>query len=288
MPRAARLVVRFAPSGLSHRSKANLRHCRNLALAAFCLLTVAILSAQSNTTAGLAGVGAGAALASSSQNGTTPSSAAGGSGGGGSAPIEIQTMVFQGMEEIAGEIADLTAAYQTDCTTTLDNDSTIKSDRATISALIAKLETDSAALHGDRDADKPDLGTITTARQKVRDDEKELAKAKATLSLALDKLPDATKKICSILVEDSVSSNQMALYQAVEGYYNQLQQLDGKLQPYFALQIVPSMSFSYTQDEPAAVNPIAVINASSTPRTIKSIVATGSPAFDIGTDDCLN
>src|ERR1700722_13919273 len=76
--------------------------------------------AQSNTTAGLAGVGAGAALASGSQNGTTPSSAAPGGAGGGSAPIEIQTMVFQGMKEIAAEIATLTANYQTDCKTALE------------------------------------------------------------------------------------------------------------------------------------------------------------------------
>ena len=184
--------------------------------------------AQSNATAGLAGVGAGAALAGNGQNGTVSSSATG-SGAGGSAPIEIQTMVFQGMKEIAGDIATLTASYQTECKNALDNNTDITGSRKPVGDLSVTLETDSVALRSDRDTDKPDLGKMTDARKKVRDDESKLAAAKVVLNLALDKLPDATKKVCSILLEDSVSSNQMALYQAVEGYYRQLQQLDGKL-----------------------------------------------------------
>jgi hypothetical protein len=244
---------------------------------------------QSNTTAGLAGVGAGAALAGNGQNGTSASSAAGGGGGGGgSAPIEIQTMVFQGMKEIASEIATLTASYQSDCATALNSDDNLTARRDYVMALIAKLEADSAALHGDRGADQPNLGKITDARKQVREDESKLAAAKAALNLALDALPDATKKVCSILVEDSVSSNQTGLYQAVQGYYSQLQQLDGKLQPYFALQITPSLSFSFTQDQAAVPKAIVVLNGAGNPRKIKGIIATGSPAFDVDTKECLD
>jgi hypothetical protein len=244
--------------------------------------------AQGNATAGLAGVGAGAALAGNGQNATSSSSAAGGSGGGVSAPIEIQTMVFQGMKEIASEIATLTASYQSDCAKALRSDTTISADRKNVSNLIATLETDGAALHGDRGADQPNLGKITEAEKKVQDDQSNLAAAKAALNIALDNLPDATKKVCSILVEDSVSSNQIALYQAVDGYYSQLQELDGKLQPYFALQMTPSLSFSFTQDDATVAKAIVILNAANTPRKIKGIIATGSPAFDVDTKGCLD
>jgi hypothetical protein len=87
----------------------------------FAFLAAGSVFAQNNTTAGLAGIGAGAALsAASGQNGTTPSSA----GGGGSAPIEIQIMVFKGLQDIAKNVAELTAKHVTGCYEGLGNKDT--------------------------------------------------------------------------------------------------------------------------------------------------------------------
>src|ERR1700722_19075866 len=83
--------------------------------------TMSAFGQSGNTAAGLAGVGAGAALgaASANQNATTPSSIG---GGGSSSPIEIQVMAFYGLRRIAKEIAGLTAAKQVDCKSFSDKD----------------------------------------------------------------------------------------------------------------------------------------------------------------------
>jgi hypothetical protein len=248
--------------------------------------------AQSNTTAGLAGIGAGAALTSTSPNGTTPSPAAGG-GGGGNTPIEIQIMVFQGMKEIASEIAALTTSYQTECESAFKVDpekSAVIADRAALQTQRDQLATDTKNLRGDRDAAEPNLGEITDSRKKIQDDEVALAKTRAKLNINLDKLSDTTKKACSILLEDSTSSNQIALYQAEQGYYNHLQQLDDKLQPYFALQIVSSLTLGVKEDGTVAPGAFTITNTANPPRKIprkiKDILVTGSPAFDVDYSDC--
>jgi hypothetical protein len=79
----------------------------------------------------------------------------------------------------------------------------------------------------------------------------------------------------------------MALYQAVEGYYNHLQQVDDKVQGYFALQIPPSVTLGLTEGGTVpASDTIAITNASKTPRKVKDITVTGSAAFAVDTTGC--
>jgi hypothetical protein len=262
-----------------------------LLVASFLFAVVSVLPAvaQSNATAGLAGLGAGAALGSTSPNGTTPAPAAG--SGAGNTPIEIQIMVFQGMKDIASEIAAITSSYyQGECKAAFDKDpkhQAVTTDRANLKTLTDKLATDSLALRGDRDSSDPNLGRIAAARKLVQEDDAQLAATKALLNIDLNALLDDTKNACSILVEDSTSSNQMALYQAVEGYYNHLQQVDDKVQGYFALQIPPSVTLGLTEGGTVpASDTIAITNASKTPRKVKDITVTGSAAFAVDTTGC--
>jgi hypothetical protein len=174
-------------------------------------------SGQGNTVAGLAGVGAGAALSSAAgQGGTTPSSAGGTAAGGGTAPIEIQIMVFQGMKVIASEIADLTASYAPTCKKAVERDNA-----------------------------------------------------------------------CSILIEDPTSSNQIALYQALQGYYAHLRQIDEDLQPFFSLQIKTSLSFDYAPgDFVPPMDSVTITNVSKTARQVKEVIVTGSAAFEVDVAGC--
>ncbi len=121
--------------------------------------------AQSNTTAGLAGVGAGTALGAATGQGGTASSSAAAGGGGGNTPIEIQIMVFKGLQEIAKNVAELTATHDSGCEQALNGDENHRS-----------LEEDRAALHRygqSLDGDRQTLRTtairpIRTATRYVR------------------------------------------------------------------------------------------------------------------------
>lgn len=240
------------------------------------LLSAPAALAQGNAAAGLAGVGAGAALATTSPNGTTPSSAAG--GGSGNTPIEIQIMVFQGMKDIASEVAGLTFRNQHECKTAFDTDP----EHDTVEAVRTILKSRSTQLAADLEAqrDNPDL------QDKIQKEQDLVANTKAALNAHLDSLSDNTKKACSVLVEDSTSANQIALYQAVQGYYNHLKQLDDKVSPYFALQISPVLNFGFTEGGPPAPARLSITNTTSKPRKIKGIVVTGSPAFNVDTTGC--
>jgi hypothetical protein len=67
--------------------------------------SLSISALAQNTAAGLAGVGAGAALGTSAgQSATTPSSAVAGGSPSSSAPIEIQIMAFNGMQKISRDL----------------------------------------------------------------------------------------------------------------------------------------------------------------------------------------
>jgi hypothetical protein len=75
-------------------------------------------SQSGNTTAGLAGIGAGAALGASSGTGSTTSSGAGG------APVEVQIMSFYGLDKIAADVAKVATrvcTQGTDCPILLED-----------------------------------------------------------------------------------------------------------------------------------------------------------------------
>jgi hypothetical protein len=198
--------------------------------------------AQSNTTAAAAGVAAGAALAAGSgQSGTTSSSATGGSV---NTPIEIQIMTFKGLQEIAHEIAKVTVDQQNDCKKARLNETEILTkDRNNLQADRKMMDAEPTKLHKD-----------TTAF-----DEK-------TLDGDFEQLNEATKQGCAVLVEDPTSANQIALYQAVQGYHDHLQKLHAEIQPYFSLQVGPPL-VTFSAPSGAAPNPQTV--------TLTNVVSSG-------------
>jgi hypothetical protein len=265
-------------------------------------------TAQSNTTAGLAGVGAGAALNSAAgQGGTTPSSAAvaGGGGGGTATPIEIQIMAFQGLRDIARDVAELTLAHEGPC---IPPDGNFEELRRHLLEASARLERDRKTLEYDRrvleddeaasnqgGASTPDLDRITQDRQTKRQDEAAVHGDTDNFNVAVRALDNAingmqvTNPRCAILIEDPTSANQIALYQAVQGYYDHLKRLDDHLQEYFALQVVQSpASLSWASGAEPSPQDIKVVNISRKARAIKEIEATGSDAFQVDPSDCYS
>ena len=230
--------------------------------------------AQNNTTAGLAGVGAGAALgAMSGQGATTPSSATG--GGAGSSPIEVQIMVFKGMQDIASNIAERSVAHIDEkygCTAQKNADFLDK--KKPLSEAGRKLDEDTLALAQDREAVKEareggNSDTLKTDRAKVERDEKRLAgdtDAFNNAQKALDGVISANPANCAVLIEDSTSANQIALYQAVQGYYNHLQTLRDQVGKQFSLQILVPPSISVPNGEPASSIKVTVQNIVSEPQ----------------------
>jgi len=269
------------------------------------LFLLGILSAGSafpqsgNTTAGLAGIGAGAALsAANGQGATTPSSAG---GGGGSAPIEIQIMVFKGMQDIARNIADSTAVHLSGCTISRDETfqgdrDRIREDRTTSERVLKMLEQHRRILKDDQKVTQPDSEILSESRQRIKDDESALKNATDQLNLDMRQLDtdmrdlvEANNGSCAILIEDPTSYNQIALYQAAQGYYDHLKKLHDQLQEYFSLQVVPSsLAFTPKSGEPAISQTVSVTNVGSNPRKIKAITLEGpnSAIFDVDASDC--
>jgi hypothetical protein len=238
---------------------------------------------QSNTTAGLAGVGAGAALgAMSGQGATTPSSATG--GGAGSSPIEIQIMVFKGMQDIARNIADRSVAHIHDnYNCNAQTNRSFLDGRKPLSAAGGKVDKDNWALEQDRKALKEDREAgnpgdiLQNDRAKVEQDEKQLADdtdAFNSAQKALDDAIAANPGNCAILIEDSTSANQIALYQSVQGYSGHLQTLHDQVQKFFSLQIIVPSSISIPNGAPGSSVTVTVKNVVSEPPPVK---ATNNP-----------
>lgn len=267
-----------------------MRKLRMFLLLSLCSVSSAFAQGG-NTTAGLAGVGAGAALNSAAgQGGTTPSSAAGAAGagaGGGSTPIEIQIMVFKGMQEIASSVAGLTEKHEPACKAALDADTNgkiIAVDRTKLQADVKRLEEDRKTLNFEKDSDS---AGIPKDRTRLEDDLKGITEDKQTLDDHISALNDATKKSCAILVEDATSANQIGLYQAVQGYYGHLGGVYGLLQEYFALQLdKSSLNFTFLDGFTQTVN---ITNASSEDRIIKTIeIAPPNPKiFKLDSTTCM-
>lgn len=277
---------------------------RQVVVGFLCLLLAAGLGlAQSNTTAGLAGVGAGAALGTAlGQGGTTPSSAGGGGAGGNSAPIEIQIMVFKGMQEIASNVADRTVSHLGPCAAQVSAE--FNEERERLRADGKDLERDNDRLRKETEPSEQSSGTsaaglnqtpsnnqnqIQSVTARVQGDRQKLDKDLGALEALEAKLSGkGSARSCAILVEDPTSANQIALYRAVQGYVDHLHKIHDQLQAYFSLQITPpSVSFSATVTTPQA---LTVTNIGNDPRQIKSIgVAGASPsAFAINSSDCEN
>jgi len=168
--------------------------------------------AQNSTTAGLAGVGAGAALGAGGATGAGSTSASslgagsGGASGGGSAPIEIQIMAYHGLQKIAADIANVSANRICAGSTVTQ---TIKSSK----------------------------------RQKQKQAEGNSGQSKDE-----DAQTKYSRIACSsaqpILVEDSTSSNQIAIYQALKGYRRHVDLLAADLRFRFALQLPASLELA--------------------------------------------
>jgi hypothetical protein len=263
------------------------------------------LGQSSNTAAGLAGVGAGAALGQATgQGGTTPSSAG---SGGGSSPIEIQIMVFKGMQEIAKNIAAVTAVHESGCQ--IPKSDSLKNDREQLyrdSVILDQarkiLERDKKALKEDK-LTPDDVEDSTQDSNKIRTDKSALKQAIANaehdnqllaaqiikeendLEIAAKRSSgDLANNLCAVLIEDPTSANQIALYQASQGYYNHLKKLDAHLWAYFSLQLPQStVNISTTPS-------ISVRNVGRDNRKIKgiTIIFTGSGANPFVPDPSSN
>jgi hypothetical protein len=138
-------------------------------------------SAPGNTAAGLAGVGAGAALGGAGQAGATTPAGAGAAGGAGagatsSAPIEVQIMAYRGLSEIASDIATVTESK----------------------------------LCGARAPEAPSVPACKAGEQ-------------------------------AMLLEDPTSALQIALYQSLLGYHDQLRVLHSQLTNTFSLIVKPQV-----------------------------------------------
>jgi hypothetical protein len=194
----------------SHRSKSLAMPLTRVQPLFLAFLVAACLGngfAQSNSTAGLAGLGAGAALgASAGQGGTTPSSASPG-GGGGSSPIEEQMMAFRGMQQIAKEIAETVSKTGKGCTPSVEENERFQG-----------LRKDLDRSKHDSQANSADLGKDVD--QLVKD---------------LQDIDASATDTCAILIEDPTSANQIALYQAVQGYSDHLERFHYSLERYFSL-----------------------------------------------------
>jgi len=104
-----------------------------------------------------------------------------------------------------------------------------------------------------------------------------------------ESLEDTNRSSCAVLIEDPASANQIALYQAVQGYYGDLRLLHSQLQEYFSLQIpISSLSFPFTIGGAAITQNIRVTNVGTKTREVKAITVAGPDAatFDVNIATC--
>ena len=241
------------------------------------IVEVGLSFAQSNTTAGLAGVGAGAALASTGQSGTASSSGAAG------APVEIQIMAFKGMQEIASRIADITDKHQDACREALKKDRqarVIERDKTAVREAVKNLQKDRKSLEEDNSVGMPEDNS------RINDDLEELSERREELDTDFNSVAEETKRSCAILVEDPTSADQVGLYQASQGYYGHLGAVYGLLQEYFALQLDrSSLGFSFLDGFTQTLN---VSNVSGADRIIRGIEISDPNAFQVlNTTTCM-
>jgi hypothetical protein len=229
----------------------------------FAALGAASGFAQNNTAAGLAGVGAGAALSSAVGPGSTTPSPVGagaggaGAGGAGSAPIEIQIMAFDGLRKIAIDVAEIVKKNRTGCEPTVasslqyqqlledvrrsDKDAKAPNKHATTLANdLATVRADLVAIATTGPVQSEAYQDLTRDSDYAKQD---TDKTDATrLTMDIEALVHDANKIydaCAILIEDPTSATQIALYQAVQGYYDHLTKLHAELDKYFSLQVKP-------------------------------------------------
>lgn len=238
-------------------------------------LFVSVALAQPGTTGGtLAGLGAGAALgANGGQQATTPSSVGGGAGGGGgSSPIEIQIMAFNGLDRVAKEIAVLTNKYMDGC---VRGQGRVEG----LDALTKQLDDLNKQIADTRKNPDAENANMRKLQQ-------------MTAMLAQSSAPK-----CAILIEDSISANQVGLYRAVQGYADNLERIHAHLQDHFSIQLSGrSMSFSvqmHTEGQAQGVQQqsVSVTNVSSTYNvSLDNLAIEGQDAgfFHLDTTQCLN
>lgn len=259
-------------------------------LATILLFALATSSAlgQSNTTAGLAGAAAGAALGANAGQGSTTPSSAGGASGGANSPIEIQIMVFKGMQDIARNIAERSVQhifnrYGCDIRETgpfKGYTRNLRRDHETVDRDNRELEKASSTLREDREAVpqetetlKQDENRINQSREKLQADAITADHDQAALDDYLGNLGRDAMQRCSILVEDTTSASQIAFYEALQGYVHDLQSLHDQLQTYFSLQIAvsPTMSAPVANNAPPQPYGVTIKNVGSSARKIKNI-----------------
>lgn len=212
----------------------------NLTIALMSILSAPCFSATGNTAAGLAGVGAGAALGAGAgqAGGTTPA----GAGGAGGAPIEVQIMAYHGLSEIAADIAKLTE--QSLCEPPIAPGSKSQAP-ATSGARKAKngqpaqappvIITEPLVPLPQTQPTLPEPQAPVTVHRNIADD-------LAQLEMKEDgKCPTDRDGLAlrGILLEDPTSALQIALYQSLVGYHDQLQSLQSNLIDVFSLVVRP-------------------------------------------------
>lgn len=232
------------------------------------------VTAQTNaTTAALAGAGAGAALgAGAGQGSTSPSSLTGGGqgGGGSSSAIEIQMMAFSGLARIATDIAEIVYQSRAQCKPLSDKD-----------GFQEHLDNVLRSVHKHADQFNQDRRESTTGT--------EIDKDLIAVSQDLQSLEVTTKPIpgCSILIEDNTSANQIGLYQALEGYYQNLRELHRRIQDFFPWQVALSpIAFSKINDGTPQDALLSLRNVGTGSEDIPAdsgIIASSSFATDSGT-----
>jgi hypothetical protein len=209
------------------------------------------LYGQGGAGAGLAAAGASAVLGASGQGGTAPSSIA--SGGGGTAPIEVQILALKALDEIAAEFSNKVGRVKASCSKGFDE--------AVLNSQVSILQSDTAKLNRDLRQAPPNSAEIDRDRENMTVDVNKLVG-----------LAPATSS-CEVLIQDSTSSNQLALYQASQAYFTNLSRAWGQLRNAFALQVTPG-SLSFPMDSGASNPPpqqVTITNSGAGPVTIQVV-----------------
>jgi hypothetical protein len=99
-----------------------------------------------------------------------------------------------------------------------------------------------------------------------------------------------TGKTCAVLIEDTTSANQIALYRAVQGYADNLKAIHDNLQKKFPWQITaPTLTFSITKGDDQSTLKLTLKNTSGaigTPLPKWEIYGTDKSQFVVDTSAC--
>jgi hypothetical protein len=257
------------------------------------ILAAPCLCAPGNTAAGLAGVGAGAALgAGAGQAGATTPGGAGGAGGAAStAPIEVQIMAYKGLAEIAEDIATLTEQKLCEPLPPPGG----KAQKPAPVGATKPAKTAPVIITGppvplpQPTPDFPDP-QAPPAQPQAPVTHPNAAEALAQLEIKEDgKCPVDRdgQALRGLLLEDPTSALDIALYQSLVGYHDQLASLHSSLIDIFSLIVKPD-SLTLLKGSPDQGLPITLSALDATVLTNLKIAVEGPDRtrFVLSSEEC--